>query len=592
MIEDNRYKPHDQTKVNQQSEYLRHKLHVQETTRPTYNDPLNKIKLIHSKTTAAGDHATTGGGVNPIIGRALPKKVPEQLIHDFLHGVKNPTQCLNEFCSLQRLTIKFQEADVPPSVYSLQSFGSKPVIDGVDHETGVGRSKKDAKNDASTKALRALLGLPKDNPSKNMENMITDSRGRTIYVEPDPTDKETLAAAEQETVASGGGHYQVNYNQNVPLPGEDMWNLPSQENYLEYQLKREEETKKQQQKTQPVSGYVQPPSAPVEDHITSPVDAYTAGGETEDDQIAKVAKAHPKIGNPFQGCQELSKQTSYCSIVMKRGPEDPGQLICLGTGHSSIQGLHLKKDGRVNIDNFGLTITRRSFVRFLYRELKSYMEEKAADSIFVHMPGSHLLSIKDGVTFHLYMNRAPSGDATQFVNPNENHKEATKEDMCLMSTGEHIPKILVDSSRLTVKTNTGNVLGVDKIQSKVEMTFAFLSKQSQIPLMSDSDKLLCWNVIGLQGALLSYFIKPVYLMSITVGDMFHHGHLSRAMCCRLSDDFQVNLPPDYFINHLLIGRVTTYTANLDDSKDFTSVNWCIGDGQYEVIDAKTGCSTE
>lgn len=55
------------------------------------------------------------------------------------------------------------------------------------------------------------------------------------------------------------------------------------------------------------------------------------------------------------------------------------------------------------------------------------------------------------------------------------------------------------------------------------------------PLTSSPSRLRLprWNVLGLQGALLSHFVEPVYLHSLTVGSLRHTGHLGRVLNQRL-----------------------------------------------------------
>ncbi|XP_064615331.1 double-stranded RNA-specific adenosine deaminase-like [Liolophura sinensis] len=110
--------------------------------------------------------------------------------------------------------------------------------------------------------------------------------------------------------------------------------------------------------------------------------------------------------------------------------------------------------------------------------------------------------------------------------------------------------------------------------------------------MSCTDKICRWNVTGIQGALLSHFIEPIYLESVTIGFLYDHGHLARALCCRLTQGdtpIQGLLPTGYRLNHPWLGRVTICKPPRDTYKTRSqSLNWCLGDTVSEVTDGTLG----
>uniref|UniRef100_A0A3Q2CS89 A to I editase domain-containing protein n=1 Tax=Cyprinodon variegatus TaxID=28743 RepID=A0A3Q2CS89_CYPVA len=104
--------------------------------------------------------------------------------------------------------------------------------------------------------------------------------------------------------------------------------------------------------------------------------------------------------------------------------------------------------------------------------------------------------------------------------------------------------------------------------------------------MSCSDKMARWNVVGLQGSLLTYFTEPVYFSSIILGSLYHADHLSRAMYQRLAQIER--LPPSFTLNRPLLSGISNTEARQPGKAPGFSVNWTVGDQGLEVINGNTG----
>lgn len=104
--------------------------------------------------------------------------------------------------------------------------------------------------------------------------------------------------------------------------------------------------------------------------------------------------------------------------------------------------------------------------------------------------------------------------------------------------------------------------------------------------MSCSDKIAKWNVVGIQGALLSKFIGPIYLKSIILGSLYHSHHLARAVTQRLGSI--EGLPPSYKHNFPSLSGISNPEMRAPGKAPNISLNWTIEDNGFEVINSTTG----
>lgn len=130
---------------------------------------------------------------------------------------------------------------------------------------------------------------------------------------------------------------------------------------------------------------------------------------------------------------------------------------------------------------------------------------------------------------------------------------------------------------------------IGTVSAKVEgvtQTFDGVLLGERLLTMSCSDKISRWNVAGMQGALLSHFIKPVYLGSVILGSLYNFHHLTRALYKRL--DGLGDLPQQYKLNFHKVNVMSNSESRATGKNPRYSMNWTIGDEKLKCVNAAKG----
>ena len=333
--------------------------------------------------------------------------------------------------------------------------------------------------------------------------------------------------------------------------------------------------------------------------------------------------------------RESYKQTVLSGIVLQGPDESVLEVISLGVGTKVLSLEHLLGDKvkeRVR-DMHAEVLARRGLLRWLHVQLElasgdesPYLTavDEEVDPAGLLMTTPRRYRLRPQLTLHMYSSSQPCGNACikawakckkptmlaslgQFTCPSEPHPTfratAVKEGQiaALVKRGAGAEAEADDDTMVEAKTEPGQVRRCPPAATAYPELDSNSDKPPLGVILTCSDKLCVWNCLGLQGALLSARLEPLYLRSFTVGRKFSQVHCHRALCCRAASFASAcgrfaTHHPTMMCTSVCFDSTVIATAGAAEVEavvgaDFSEKRcfvWALGAGEGEVLDGSSG----
>ncbi|KDQ64964.1 hypothetical protein JAAARDRAFT_28624 [Jaapia argillacea MUCL 33604] len=194
--------------------------------------------------------------------------------------------------------------------------------------------------------------------------------------------------------------------------------------------------------------------------------------------------------------------TVLASLILI-SPNTPPKVISLGTGSKCLPTSKFPLAGDALHDSHAEVLARRGAIRWFVEEVQRYAGTGSSD--WIERVEGDKFDLKPHVKMYMYVSTVPCGDAsTRYLASSQDPTMST-----LKSSTPWAPLPPNTPSRGRDNYSLHGVLRTKPGRADSPPTVC----------MSCSDKIAMWGVMGIQGALASSFLNPVYVSGVIVGEV-------------------------------------------------------------------------
>ncbi|KAH9983470.1 adenosine deaminase/editase [Russula compacta] len=280
------------------------------------------------------------------------------------------------------------------------------------------------------------------------------------------------------------------------------------------------------------------------------------------------------------------KFTVLASFALNSPRSGRTGLLSLGAGVKCLPASRLPVRGDALHDSHAEVIARRGAIRWLLEEVRRDAQAPGS-SPWVRARPDGLYALRDDVHLWMYASTVPCGDASMGL-------LAAAQDPAVSARMDALVRPLLPPGTPSRGRDGYARLGV--LRTKPGRADA-----PRVLSMSCSDKIARWSVLGIQGALASLVLAPLYIHAIVIGGVDEsmrpqvHADCDRAFHQRLGrledlpEPYCIARPVVYFTDFpfkdsrsTACGATTTTTITSTTNTSNDAVCWVAGSG-YEVL---------